>query len=435
MPTSEKSFQHTFTLESLLETHTLPFVIIDENLTVVAVNNAREKYFGLPRTKQLGNPCCINKPNCRHQTFFKTFQAYAGFFTDNSPEETNPKKCWLNGNAITNADGKRFLGETLTYCKPLLSKPQMLGVSKEFLNLQLKLQNVARTDAPVLLIGETGTGKEVAAKVIHQQSNRVKSELIIVDCTLLTESLFESELFGHEKGAFTNAVTSKKGLFELADNGTLFLDEIGELPLSQQPKLLRALESGQFRRVGGTQILTSNVRVVCATHRNLGDMIKEGRFREDLFYRLSVLSVEILPLRERKQDIALLAEYFLRQEGHKHCLTQKAFTKLIQHTWPGNIRELKNCMQLAVALANDEQIDAQQIHILRRGSRSSDIKHLEVTLQNTITQQPIKSAASEKELIQQLIVKFQGNRKQIATEIGVSERTLYRKLNLYQLDS
>ncbi|MCX7089636.1 MAG: sigma-54 dependent transcriptional regulator [Methylococcales bacterium] len=447
---------NVFALQSWLETHDSPFLVIADNLTIVAVNSAWETAYGFSGARMVGKPCCAKNQHCRHRRFFEAHKAYAGFFSEGMPVGYDQHEYWITGYSLKDVAGQLFLGESLVdakYAKSAVvgslplgkvvvpakfmalneANPYMIGISPAFVKLHAKLQQIAKTNVPILLRGETGTGKEVAAKFIHAQSNQAKADIIVVDCTLLTESLCESELFGHEKGAFTNAMTAKQGLFELAHNGTLFLDEIGELPLSQQPKLLRALESGQFRRVGGTKMLTSNVRVVCATHRQLGEMVKDGLFREDLFYRLSVLSVEIPPLRERKQDLPVLANYLLQQEGHAHFLTQSAVAKLLQHSWPGNIRELKNCLQLAVAMAGNKQIDKEDIHILRRRARSLDREHVEAMPQAHFTQSLTVAGLSEKEVISHLITKFQGNRKLMAAEMNISERTLYRKLSRFAL--
>jgi transcriptional regulator with PAS, ATPase and Fis domain len=313
----------------------------------------------------------------------------------------------------------------------------MVGSSLAFLALKNKLSQAAQTQAPVLLTGETGTGKEIASEFIHRNSKNAENKFVIMDCTILGENLFESELFGHEKGAFTGASTQKKGLFELADNGTLFLDEVGELPLSQQPKLLRALESGQFRRVGGTTQLSSKVRLVCATHRNLAKMVSEGLFREDLFYRLSVFQIEIPPLRERKQDIPGLCAYLLDQFGQinecTYTISKLAMTKLLQHQWPGNIRELKNCLHLAINICTDYGIEEQDINIVQREALVNN--RATSMLQENV--QPFQSNAIdefEARFITELQQKHRGNRKLIADEMNISERTLYRKLKRFNLN-
>ncbi len=254
--------------------------------------------------------------------------------------------------------------------------------------------------------------------------------------------MFESEHFGHEKGSFTGATTQKKGLFELADKGTLFLDEVGELPLSQQPKLLRALESGQFRRVGGTTQLSSKVRLICATHRNLGEMVSQGLFREDLFYRLSVFQIEISSLRERKEDIPALCSYLLTQFGQiNECtyrISKQALTKLLQHQWPGNIRELKNCLHLAINLCSGFNIEEQDINIVQRVP-VANTKIAAATATATATADDLSAPQSnsldqfEANFIKDLLQRHSGNRQLIAAEMNISERTLYRKLKRFNL--
>lgn len=431
--------QSSFKLESLLETHDLPFVIISAELKIVAVNRAWEACFGVSRQDLVGQPCCINDGHCRHKRLFQTLEPYAGIFPATRP--SNDRK-FLNvrGYPLLDADGTLYLGESLSVLSKSVidsDNEKMVGQCPPFVALKTRLQQAAETQAPVLLMGETGTGKELAAEFIHRHSKNAHGEFVIADCTIFSEDLFESEMFGHEKGAFTGAVAGKKGLFELANHGTLFLDEIGELPLSQQPKLLRALESGQFRRVGGTATLKSTVRVVCATHRNLEEMVKQGRFREDLFYRLSVFPIEIPPLRERRQDLPLLVDHFLEQlDQGQYRLTQGALIKLIQHTWPGNIRELRNCLQLATGLCQDHQIQEADINFIRRQASTANSNVVEHRLTEGNGEGGSMTALErfEADFIASLIVKYQGNRKLIAAEMNISERTLYRKLNRLNLN-
>lgn len=427
--------QHSaFTLESLLETHDLPLVIIDANLRVVAVNRAWELGFGVTRQSRIGQPCCSDNSDCRHRRLFQTLEAYAVVVADTANAQ---RLLNVRGFPLLDADATLYLGEVVTVSNRSVvadDGPGMVGKSATFSEFKHRLQLAAETQAPVLLLGETGTGKELAAEFVHRHSQRAAGNFVIVDCTILGEELFESELFGHEKGAFTGATSAKKGLFELADNGTLFFDEIGDLPLSQQPKLLRALENGQFRRVGGTTMQKANVRVICATHRNLADMVKSGHFREDLFYRLSVFPVEVPPLRQRRQDLPLLIDHFLGQLGDRsagsYAIAQAALVKLIQYAWPGNIRELRNCLQLAAGLCKDKNIQEADIHFMQRQAaefadrrRAHDAPH-----------PPVSSLAQfEAEFISGLISKYQGNRKLIAAEMNISERTLYRKLNRLNL--
>lgn len=433
--------QTSFTLESLLETHDLPFIIIDAGLKIVGINRACETQFGITREHVIGKPCCDNIKECRHHRLLQKLEPYAGIFS-NTSLTAEEKLLRVRGYPLLDADGTLYIAESLSasiQSTSVAKDPRMLGESAAFMKLKTKLQQAAETQAPVYLTGETGTGKELAAEFIHRHSKLRDGEFVIVDCTILGENLFESELFGHEKGSFTGAATSKKGLFELANNGTLFLDEVGELPLSQQPKLLRALESGSFRRVGGTTTLNSKVRVVCATNRNLADMVKEGKFREDLFYRLSVFPVEIPPLRDRRQDLPVLVEHLLQQlslrDDQPYSLSKEALVKLMRHLWPGNIRELRNCLQLATSLCGNQRIEEKDIIIMRRSSRTSDLRPPENLERQTITQansmNPLEQI--EANFLNSLINKYNGNRKQIATEMNVSERTLYRKLSRFNL--
>lgn len=434
--------QSVFKLESFLETHEQPFVVIAADLRVVAVNRAWELAFGVNRANHVGQPCCEQQGHCRHKQLFQTLEPYAGIFT---AEEGKEAKKLLNvrGYPLLDADGRLYLGEAQSLLRKSgddVSQVGMVGKSEPFMRLMAQLQQAAMSFAPVLLLGETGTGKELAAEFVHRHSPQADGEFVIADCTVFGEDLFESELFGHEKGAFTGAASNKKGLFELADHGTLFLDEIGDLPLSQQAKLLRAIESGQFRRVGGISALKASVRVVCATHRNLADMVRQGRFREDLFYRLSVFPVEIPPLRERKQDIPLLADHFLQcfgqMSGRKLMMSRAGLIKLMQHVWPGNIRELRNCLQLAASLCGGDTIQDTDIHFMRR--RDGETQPMEGVFEVPMPgHTPASLSALERyeaSFIVSLIKKYHGNRKLIAAEMNISERTLYRKLNRLNLN-
>ena len=436
--------QSVFKLESLLETHEQPFMVIGADLHVLAVNQAWETAFGVAREAQIGKRCCEQQGICRHQRLFQTLEPYSGVFDVPGRSDGSKRLISVRGYPLLDADGRLYLGEAQSLLHRKGDKIQdtgMVGKSEPFMLLKAKLQQAARLQAPVLLLGETGTGKELAAEFIHRHSQCADGEFVIADCTLFGEDLFESELFGHEKGAFTGAASTKKGLFELADNGTLFLDEIGELPFSQQAKLLRAMESGQFRRVGGTATLKANVRVVCATHRNLADMVRQGRFREDLFYRLSVFPLDIPPLRERKQDIPVLVDHFLeifgQLRGQHLTISRDGLIKLIQHAWPGNIRELKNCLQLASGLCNGAVIQSEDIQFMRPLDET-DTSVIAKLTEPDLSQPETSGSLSvleqyEAGFITSLIKKYQGNRKLIAAEMNISERTLYRKLNRLNL--
>ena len=254
----------------------------------------------------------------------------------------------------------------------LLPQAEIIANDPETLNLIYRANKVAKVDTSVLITGETGVGKEEYAKYIHRMSNRSSQPFIRVNCAAISSSLIESELFGYEKGAFTGANSSgKRGLFEVADNGTIFLDEIGELPLLMQAKLLRVLQEQELLRVGGTAPIKINVRVISATNRDLKQMIREQTFREDLFYRLSVVSLEIPPLRERRNDIFPLIQHFITELNNKYgfhkTLTPDAFQVLKSYSFPGNVRELKNCLEEAVVMSEDDRLTRDSFSCLLQG--------------------------------------------------------------------
>ena len=237
------------------------------------------------------------------------------------------------------------------------SRVKMIGISRALQEVFKLVGRVARSDAPVLISGESGTGKELVAKAIHEYSPRRQKEMITINCGAIPENLLESELFGHEKGSFTGAIARRAGRFEQADGGTLFLDEIGDMPLTIQVKLLRVLQDGSFSRVGSNETITTDVRIIAATHKNLTDEVAAGRFREDLYYRLNVVEIPIPPLRERLEDVPLLAEFFLQRITKKNGmarirLSAEAINTLQSHNWPGNVRELENTISRACTLAS-----------------------------------------------------------------------------------
>ena len=237
------------------------------------------------------------------------------------------------------------------------SRVKMIGISRAIEEVFKMVGRVARSDAPILIAGESGTGKELVAKAVHEYSPRRQKEMITINCGAIPENLLESELFGHEKGSFTGAIARRAGRFEQADGGTLFLDEIGDMPLSIQVKLLRVLQDGSFSRVGANETLTTDVRIVAATHKNLSEEVAAGRFREDLYYRLNVVEIKIPALRERLEDIPLLAEFFLQRITRKNGMARirisaEAVASLQTHNWPGNVRELENTIARACALSS-----------------------------------------------------------------------------------
>jgi DNA-binding NtrC family response regulator len=268
--------------------------------------------------------------------------------------------------ALQTAEDRRSADTSVAVGPTIDGRVKIIGVSRTLQDVFKIVGRVARTDAPVLISGESGTGKELIAKAIHEYSPRRMKELIPINCGAIPENLLESELFGHEKGSFTGAIARRAGRFEQADGGTLFLDEIGDMPLSIQVKLLRVLQDGTYSRVGSNETCNSDVRIVTATHKDLAAEVSAGRFREDLYYRLNVVEVKIPPLRNRLEDIPLLAEFFLQRITRKNGmarvrLSQEAITALQTHHWPGNVRELENTIARACALANSPILLAADI--------------------------------------------------------------------------
>lgn len=306
----------------------------------------------------------------------------------------------------------------------------IVGKSSKMLKIMELVEQVAQTRASVLITGESGVGKELIADAIHELSTRSKEPYVKVHCAALSESLLESELFGHEKGSFTGAVSQKRGRFELADKGTIFLDEIGEINSQIQIKLLRVLQEKSFERVGGEKTIHVDARVVSATNRNLKQEIEQGRFREDLFYRLNVVNIEVPPLRDRKEDIPLFISAFLKEfneENGKQIegYTLKARSALYNYSWPGNIRELRNCIESAVVLAKGQIIDVDD---LPQAVTDSTIEN-SVRLPLGITME-----TAEKEVIAATLHYCAGNKSKTADVLGIGRKTLHRKIQEYGLE-
>lgn len=290
------------------------------------------------------------------------------------------------------------------------------------------VRSVAKTASTVLIEGESGTGKELVARAIHLCSPRRKNPFVAVSCAALPETLLESELFGHEKGAFTGAISSKKGRFELADQGTIFLDEIAEVSLKMQVKLLRVLEEKEFSRIGGTRPIKVDVRIISATNKNLKKLVEEEKFREDLYYRLNVVSIKLPPLRERTEDIPLLAEHFLekyRIENNKGvwAISEEAMDLLLKYDWPGNVRELENAIESAVVVTKSETIGPQD---LPPSLRSHEEKPYKLTTGKKLHE-------VEKEYIIRVLEANNWNIKKCAELLGIDRTTLYNKIKKYGL--
>jgi two-component system response regulator AtoC len=288
----------------------------------------------------------------------------------------------------------------------------------------------------VLLYGESGTGKELIARAIHHSSIRKNKRFVAINCGAIPENLLESELFGHKRGAFTDATRDKKGLLEEADGGTILLDEIGELPVHLQVKLLRVLQENEIRPVGDTRSIPIDVRVIAATLRNLENDVIDGRFRDDLYYRLNVITLKIPPLRERKEDIPLLVNYFIKKNQEKLGLsvygaTKDAIAALIEHDWPGNIRELENCIERSMILTEGEEISVASLPKIVRGAADSTPSPQLLPDDELSIKQHTK--VLEEALIRKALEKTKGNRTHAAKLLEISHRTLLYKLKEYEL--
>jgi two-component system, NtrC family, response regulator AtoC len=420
-----------------------PFVVIDRDYHILAANQAYQNQYAVDADDVIGRhcyevshhsevPCSQNGEECPLEEVFSTRKPvqvmHIHYDRDNNEEYVQ-----LQAAPILSEDGEvMYMGE---YVQVLNGPKQedttlLVGRSPAFLRMSSLLQRVAPTSSTALLLGESGVGKEKVAEYIHFYSDRCDNPFVVVDCGTLGESLIESELFGYEKGAFTGATSRKIGLFEAAHGGTLFIDEICELPLPLQTKLLRALESGTIRRIGGNDYIKVDVRIIAATNRDMQNMVTQQQFREDLYYRLSAFPIQIPPLRERKDDIAALAEHFLTSmpEGERHIpLSSEVIEKLLGYDYPGNVRELRNIIERGMILACDDILRPD--HIVLEGHRV--INPLPSTDRDTELHHDHlvkRRGRLTEQVIMQALEKTQGHRSHAARLLGVSERTLYRHI-------
>ncbi|MEI8102838.1 MAG: sigma 54-interacting transcriptional regulator [Chlorobium sp.] len=307
----------------------------------------------------------------------------------------------------------------------------IIGNTKPMIALYSMIEKIARTNATTLVLGESGVGKELVASAIHFKSRRADQPFIKFNCAALPESIVESELFGHEKGAFTGALVTRHGRFELANNGTIFLDEVGELSLPIQAKLLRIIQEKEFERVGGSKTIKVDVRVIAATNRNLEELIRNGLFREDLYYRLNIFPITVPPLRERKTDILLLADYFVEKynkANHKGVrrISTTSIDMLMRYHWPGNVRELQNCMERAVILSEDNVIHGYHLPPTLQTAESSGTPY------TGSLQQKLESI--EQEMIIEALKRTQGNMTRAAVQLGLSDRIMGLRIKKFNID-
>lgn len=329
---------------------------------------------------------------------------------------------------------KRLLRENVLMKQELsrfVASAEIVGRSLSFQKVLEVAGRVAPTESTILIQGASGTGKELVANFIFKNSSRASSPFVALNCASIPDSLIESELFGHEKGAFTDAKAMKQGLVEIANGGTLFLDEVGDISLLVQPKLLRFVQTGEFRRVGGNKVLKSDVRFISATNKDLAEEVRTGRFREDLLYRLNVITIEIPPLKDRKEDIPLLVDWFLKNKLKTKTQVQinpKAVEVLMKYDWPGNVRELENVIERAAILSSDNMIQPHDLSLPLRATMLSSALKDEDLLGSTM---PMKEI--ERLHIQGVLRNTAGNKPQTAKILGISLKTLYTKINQYQI--
>ena len=452
----DKSVEKTsIDLASLVNSHEKPFVVIDKDYRILAVNEAYELEYGTSSEDAVGKmcyqvshgnerPCSDEGEDCPHDQVFNNGKAKvcAHIHCDADHRMHHVK---VSAFPLQGSNNELFLGECIEKISSmdahLPGGERMVGESAEFIACVNQLNIAASSDAPALLLGETGTGKELAAEFIHQHSSRSKEPFQIIDSTVFTESLFESEMFGHASGAYTGSVGEKQGLFELADGGTIFLDEIGDLPASQQAKLLRVLESGEYRRVGGKKTRKVNVRIICATNRHLWESVTAGAFREDLYYRIACLNIRLPSLRDRIDDVPVLAKNLLdginRSMHSSYHLLPEASEHLKSYQYPGNVRELRNILFIAATRSHNRSIDAALIdnvihnlpNCIGADEAAGNIAgHTVVASPPAKAPEQISLKDLESQHINELLDKYHGNRKKAADALGISERTIYRKL-------
>lgn len=436
-------------IQSLIDIQENPVVLIDADYRIAAANWAYCDAYGVRLDQVVGMachevshhssvPCHRAGESCPHQQVLESGQPqqvlHTHFDSLNRPEHVR-----IKGYPVPTADGHTLVAEVIFRIASSgdveCDEARMLGRSPAFLECLDKLTRVAESESSILLYGESGVGKELAAQYIHKRSSRRAMPFLAVNCASIPESLFESELFGHEKGAFTGCLGRKQGLFELSDGGTLFLDEIGEIPLIMQAKLLRVLESGEFRRVGGKDVLHADVRILSATNRDLLELADRGIFRQDLYYRVAGIDVTLPSLRERRMDIRALAEMFLKRTAadskRQYRFTEAALTRLKEYDFPGNVRELRNIVQKAAAMSVDGIITPQHLYL-----ESSSQRPLDVEKARRLTEAALPSASMaevEAKHIADLLRLYAGHRRKAAGAMGISERTLYRKIKHYDL--
>jgi PAS domain S-box-containing protein len=422
---------------------------IDNDWVVTSFNTSAEKITGYKSSDAIGKKCweIFNSSICRNgchmeQTLLKG-KAMLGNELEIIHRSGKKVPIRVNSNILMNNKNEKIgaietfldiseLKNLSAHLNDFFKYENIVGRNKEIKQIISVLESVSQTDTTVLITGESGTGKELAARAIHLNSSRKTGPFIAVNCSAFVESLIESELFGHEKGAFTGAIKTKIGKFELAQGGTLFLDEIGDLSIAVQTKLLRVLETREFERVGGNKTIKMDARIIAATNKNLIDEIAAGRFREDLFYRINVINIHLPPLRERMDDLPLIINHFIELFNKKFNknikqFSSSAFDILMEYNWPGNIRELENVIEHCFVICTGDII---QVECLPKRLREQKFKSA-IPL-NSNSKKSFKDA--EKELIISVLEKNNHNRTKAAKELNINPSTLWRKMKKLGID-
>lgn len=435
---SDKTTSVPRELQSLLDALPEPRILVGQDYRILSANAAYRHAFGNPRailrracyeiSHHYVKPCDQCGESCPLQTAMTTRRPSRVLHLHHTPRGEEYVDVELI--PILDEQGKlAYFVETMRFLHETGDRPGALGMegrSPAFTQMLALINRAAPAMTPVLLLGESGTGKELAALALHALSPRRNKPFVPVDCSGMTESLFESELFGYEKGAFTGATQRKTGLVEAAAGGTLFLDELGDIPLHLQVKLLRLLESGTFRRVGGVETLRADFRLVAATHHNLEEMMDAGTFRRDLYYRIAAFPIHLPALRERREDIPLLAKTMLERlaPGRPLYLTETAVEQLMQYSYPGNVRELRNLLERAILLSDGDAIDGQYL------PAGSDLEWSIPILPQTAQKEILPVDEVVRQYVRRALQQLGGDKRELARRLGISERTLYRKLGL-----
>ena len=425
-------------IQSMINAIDKPAIFITNDYVIQAVNDAyRETYdteviIGNSTCYAISHrndaPCDKHGEECPLAQCQKTHRPSSVVHIHNTNE--GKTYCDILMKPVRDEDGMTIgyleILDRISYAAADSQKNKMIGGSDNFKQMLNRINRAAQSEIAVLLQGETGAGKELVAQAVHQSSRRKDKPFVVIECTGLNESLFESELFGYEKGAFTGATNSKKGLIEVANGGTVFFDEIGDVPLNMQVKLLRLLETQCYRPVGGLKQKKADFRLVCASHKNLLAMVEKGEFRQDLYFRIAGFPIYLPALRERKSDIPLLCKHFLSGSEHRHKhFSERALQTLSHYSFPGNIRELKSIVEQAALMSNDDDILVSDLPPQILGVGPAETQAIAEDIM------PLEQA--EQVYLEKICKHFDGSPDELANKLDVSTRTLYRKLQRYNI--